>query len=373
MKVAIIHEMLIKLGWAENVVLDILEIFPEADLYTLIYDEEKVWRLFPKDRVQPTPKITQRAYNITKNQRFCLPFMAKAIESLDLSSYDLVIASSSWFAHWCITKPETCFVVYYHSPARYLWDYTFEHRKDMNYRSFFKKPLLMFLSIIFQKLRIWDYLAGQRHDVAIAASKQVQQRIAKYYRRESELIYPWVYVDDFEIWEKMLKDRDHYVILSALTEFKKVDVSVKAFTKMWYKLVIVWEWAQRAYLESIAWENIKFVWYKNHDELKEIYKEARWFIMSWRDDFWIAPIEAMAAWVPVFALNKGWLVETNIKWLSGDFFEDSEGWDFIERFEAFHEDIDEGRYDRIKIRNHALTFRKERFHEELKELLSRYI
>ncbi|EKE29658.1 MAG: glycosyl transferase group 1 [uncultured bacterium (gcode 4)] len=373
MKVAVIHEMLIKLWGAENVTLDILEMFPDADLYTLIYDEKKVWSKFPPSRIKHVPKITQRVYNLIKNQRFTLPFMARAIESIDFSSYDLVIASSSAFAHWCITKPETCFVAYYHSPSRYIWDYTFEHRRDMNYRSLFKKPLLLFLSIVFQKLRIWDYLAWQRHDVAIAASKQVQQRIAKYYRRESELVYPGVYVNDFEIGENPLKERDHYVILSALTEFKKVDVSVKAFTKMWHKLKIVGEWAQRSYLESIAWPNIEFVWYKDHEKLKEIYKEARGFIMSWRDDYGIAPIEAMAAWMPVFALNQGWLVETNVAWLSWEFFDDPEGKDFIPKFERFHADIEEGKFDRIKIRNHALKFRKERFIAEFRQTLDKYL
>lgn len=370
MKVAVVHEMLIKLWWAENVVLDILDIFPEADLFTLIYDEKKVWRLFPKSRIKHVPKTTQRVYNITKNQRFCLPFMAKAVESLDLSDYDLVIASSSWFAHWCITKPETCFIVYYHSPARYLWDWTFEHRKDMNYKKLFKVPLLLFLSVVFHKLRIWDYQAWQRHDIAIAASKQVLWRIKKYYKRDAQVIYPAVWTEKFEIWEAPLKDRQYYVITSALTEFKKVDIAVKAFNEILLPLKIIWDWDQLEPLRNMASPNIEFLWRKWHDEIREIYKNARWFIMCWRDDFWIAPIEAMSAWIPVFALNQWGLTETNIEYLTWEFFDDPSWSDFIKKFLEFNENIEQWKYDRIKINMHAKKFNKERFEKEFSDMIN---
>lgn len=373
MKVAVVHEMLIKLGWAENVVSDILEIFPDADLFTLIYDENKVGSVFPKERIKYVPKITQRIYNLFKKQRFCLPYMARAVESIDLSEYDLVIASSSGFAHGCITKPETCFVVYYHSPARYLWDYTFENRKNLNYKSWFKKPLNIFLAILFNKLRIWDYLAGQRHDVAIAASKQVQARISKYYRRWSELIYPSVYTDLFTIWEPKLKDRQYYVIVSALTEFKKIDLAVRAFNELWLPLIIMWDWDQKDYLESIAKPNIKSLWYCNKEQINEYHQNARAFILAWREDFWIAPIEAMAAWVPVFWLREWWLTETSIEFITWEFFDKDDVSDFIKKFRRFHDNIEDDKYDRIKIRDHALTFSKEIFIENMQNILNKYL
>jgi len=361
--------MLIKLGWAENVVDDILSLYPEADLFTLIYNEDKVKKLFPASRIKKVPSLTQFIYKLTKNQRFCLPFMARAVESLDLSSYDLVISSSSGFAHGAITKPETLFVVYYHSPARYLWDWTFEGRKDMNYSPFFKKIILAFLGYIFHNLRIWDYMASQRHDVAIAASKQIQLRISKYYKRPSDVIYPSVYTDEFEIWERVLKDRFYYVITSALTEFKRVDILVNAFNVLGYKLIIIWTGAQEAYLKSIAKENIEFVGYRHTFEINEYYKNAKWFILPGREDFWIAPIEAMAAGIPVFWLKEWWLTETSVEWLSWEFFDDREWLDFIEKFEQFHSNIESGKYDRIKIRNHALKFNKARFLQEFQDLV----
>ncbi len=117
-KIAIIHDLLVKLWWAEKVLEKLMEMYPKADLFTLIYDEKKVWKVFPKTKIKQVPNITQNIYELTKSQRFCLPFMSRWVESLDLSQYDIVIASNSAFIHWALTKPETKFIVDYHTPAR---------------------------------------------------------------------------------------------------------------------------------------------------------------------------------------------------------------------------------------------------------------
>ncbi|MDD2487553.1 MAG: glycosyltransferase [Candidatus Gracilibacteria bacterium] len=371
MKVAVVHEMLIKMGGAENVVKDILDLYPEADLYTLIYDENKVSKMFPASRIKQVAKLTQFMYKLTKNQRFCLPFMARAVESLDLSEYDLVIASSSGFAHGCITKPETLFVVYYHSPARYLWDWTFEYRRDITYPKIIKKIVNFFLGLLFFSLRKWDYQAGQRHDIALAASKQVAQRISKYYRRGAQVVYPSVYSDIFSIGDKKLKEREYYMIVSALTEFKKVDIAVRAFNNLGYRFIIIGDGYHKAYLESIAASNIEFAGYRHWEESNEYYKNARGAIMPGKDDFGITPLEAMCAGVPVFGLGQGGLTETSISGLSGEFFDDPDGSDFVAKFKVFHNNIENDRYDRIKIRDHALKFRKERFLEELNDIVNK--
>jgi len=370
MKVAVVHEMLVKMGGAENVVLDILEMFPDADFFTLIYNESKVGHFFPKERVKNVPAITQIPFRITRNQRFSLPFMKYGVESLDLSEYDLVITSSSGFAHGVITKPEALHVVYYHSPARYLWDVTHEHRKDIHFLAFFKKILLFFLAYIFTSLRTWDFAASYRHDLAIAASKQVRDRIRKYYKRDARVIYPSVYVEKFFVGPSRIESREYYVIASALTEFKKIDVAVRAFNEMGYPLIIIGDGAQKTYLESIAKKNITFVGYKRWEQINEYYQNARGFILAGREDFGIAPIEAMAAGLPVFGLGEGGLTESSIDGLSGAFFADKDGQDFIEKFEQFHQDISEGKYSPDLIRDHAIQFRKERFQEELYQAIN---
>lgn len=374
MKVAIVHEMLIKRWWAENVVKDILDIFPEADIYTSMYNKEIMWDMFLehyKNNKLKVAKTTQIIYNFFKKQRLALPFMAKAFESFDLREYDLVISSSSWFAHWVITKPETKYVVYYHSPARYLWDWTNEFKAYSWFKTWIKSFLFNILAL---KLRRWDYLASKRSDLKLAASTQVKTRINKYYKEKSKVCYPWVYTDKFKIWKSDLKNRKYYIITSALTEFKELENAIYWFnifseTHKNLKLKIVWDWNNSKYinfLHNIAWENIEFLWYKSHSEIRELYKNAKWFIMSWRDDFWISPIEAMSAWLPVFALNKWWLLETNIDWITWRFFsEDLKDLksknNFVTNFLNFNSEIDNWFFNKTKIREHSLKFSVENF------------
>lgn len=360
MKVAILHEMLVKFWWAEKVVETFLDIFPDADLFTLIYDEEKVWKFFPKNRIKKVPSITQKIYNITKNQRFCLPFMSMWVEELDFSEYDLVLASSSGFAHWAITKPETKFIVYYHSPARYLWDWTNENKRDIGYSKWVKSLIINYL---FLKIRQWDLQASFRSDLSLANSKNVQNRIKKYYKKESFVLFPPVETHRFEIKENW----DYYIIISALTEFKKIDIAIKSFNKMSdKKLKIVWWWPLEKSLKSmINSDNIELVWPKYWDDLKDLLENSKWLIFPWEEDFWIVPVEAMACWKPVFAYRWWWLLETVIDWKTWRFFEDKTWLDFVEKFEEFDREVCSDFFDKAFIRQHSMSFSKEKFKEKL--------
>ena len=173
MKIAILHEMLIKLGWAEKVVESIMNIFPEADIYTLIYDEKKVGKIFPSSQIHPScaKLASQRIYNLTKKQRMCLPFMKSSVESLDFSGYDRVIVSSSWFAHGLKSWSNTKTIIYYHAPARYMWDWTHEYRKEIGMNTGVKWYLY---GNYMKKLRVWDYYAAQNNDVLLANSITTQ-------------------------------------------------------------------------------------------------------------------------------------------------------------------------------------------------------
>ncbi|MBP8016757.1 glycosyltransferase [Candidatus Gracilibacteria bacterium] len=376
MKIAIIHEMLVKLGGAENVAEDLLKIFPEADFFTLIYDKKIAESRFPKSRIKKIPSITQLIYNITGKQYLCLPFMKYAIESLDLGEYDLVISSSSGFAHGCITKPETLHVVYYHTPARFLWDWTHNYAKEMRGKKTIKSILFhianfTILKALFSSLRKWDYIAGQRNDIAIAASNQVKDRIKKYYRRNSVVIYPPVNIKEFDIGDKPLNERKYYMMTSILTAFKRVDLAIRAFNDLGYELIVIGNGDQLNYLKSIAKENIKFLGFLGHLEQNEYYKNCRGAIMPGRDDFGIIPVEAMSAGVPMFGLRAGGLTETSIEGLTGEFFDYDDINEFKRKFEIFHKNIENKKYDRIKIRDHTKKFNKDRFIEEIKTLINK--
>lgn len=234
--------------------------YPQADIFTLIYDEEKVGKDFPKSKIKYIPKRTQFIYNLTKNQRFCLPFMSAGVESMDLSEYDVVIVSNSAFAHGVITKPETKTIIYYHTPARYMWDRTNEYKREIGWNSGIK---LFILNWMLKSLRMWDFAASQRHDITLANSQNVVKRLKKYYKLDAEVIYPNVEVERFnkkitQIYSTPVKD--YYIIISALTEFKKIDTSIKAFNAMPDKnLIIVGAGNYREELEKISQKNIYFI------------------------------------------------------------------------------------------------------------------
>lgn len=379
MKVAILHEMLIKLGGAEKVVENFMKLFPDATIFTLIYDEKKCGKVFPREKISPQvwKSKTQKRYNLFKKQRFCLALMAISVENFDFSEYDLVICSSSWFAHWAITKPETKFVVYCHSPARYMWDWTNEYKRDLGLNSWWKKYFLKpFIERTFYKNRQWDLMASSRADLIIANSKNTSNRIKKYYRRESKILYPPVETQRFaKILEKNNFERPfekYYIIISALTEFKKIEIAISWFNKLEENLLIIWAGDFRENLEKLTKkENIKFAWAKYDDELVFLVQNSSGLIFPWEEDFGIVPIEVMSAWKPVFAYKGWWLLETNIEWVTWSFFEDKSWKDFIEKFEIFHKNNLKNIYTRENCINQAKNFSQEIFEKNFLELISK--
>ena len=379
MKVAILHEMLIKLGGAEKVVENFMKLFPDATIFTLIYDEKKCGKVFPREKISPQvwKSKTQKRYNLFKKQRFCLALMAISVENFDFSEYDLVICSSSWFAHWAITKPETKFVVYCHSPARYMWDWTNEYKRDLGLNSWWKKYFLKpFIERTFYKNRQWDLMASSRADLIIANSKNTSNRIKKYYRRESKILYPPVETQRFaKILEKNNFEKPfekYYIIISALTEFKKIEIAISWFNKLEENLLIIWAGDFRENLEKLTKkENIKFTWAKYDDELVFLVQNSSGLIFPWEEDFGIVPIEVMSAWKPVFAYKGWWLLETNIEWVTWSFFEDKSWKDFIEKFEIFHKNNLKNIYTKENCINQAKNFSQEIFEKRFLELINK--
>ena len=361
MKIAIVHEMLIKLWGAEKVVENWTALYPQADIFTLIYDEKKVGDVFPKTKIQPQTHTltTQKVYKLFWKQRLCLPFMAQSIEQLDLSTYDVVLVSSSGFAHGIITKPETRTIIYYHSPGRYMWDWTNEYKKDIGAQKGIKGYLLNSLLL---KLRQWDYMASQRNNIIMANSRNTAERIKKYYRLEAPVIYPPVETKRFA--KKVTADytspyKKYYIIISALSEFKRLDIAITWFASLSdVNLVIVGDGNLRKTLEkqTNGAANISFVGKKYGDELVSLVQNSLWLIFPWEEDFWIVPIEVMAAGKSVFALHKWGLTESVIAGKTGDFFYKSNGQDFLECFKLFHKNVLKWKYSSSACKKQAQKF-----------------
>lgn len=384
MKIAILHEMLVKLWGAEKVVKKLLDIFPEADLYTLIYDEKKVGEVFPKKygkgKEIRTPWAPQFIYEVLKNQRFCLPFMAKAVESLDFSKYDVLLISSSAFAHGALTKPETKTIIYYHSPARYLWDWTNEYKKDIGWERWWKWWILWKL---FMSLREWDFIASQRGSFALANSQNVRARIHKYYRKDAQVLYPPVEIDrfqsdipkkTFEALEKKYKitSKSYFIILWALTEFKKVDIALKGFQELKeLSLVIIGDGPLKKKYEEQTKnnKNIVFTGSLYWAELVAMVQNAKALIFPGEEDFWIVPIEAMGAGIPVFAYKAGGLQESVIEGVTWMFFSHKEGKDFSRLLKDFNLKIDAKKFESETIKNHARQFDEKKFEQEIRNLI----
>ena len=370
MKIAIIHDLLVKLWGAEKVIEKLLEMYPKADLFPLIYDEQKVGSVFPRQKIKYIPGITQNIYHLFKNQRLCLPFMSAGVESIDLSEYDVVIASNSAFVHGAITKPETKFIVYYHTPARYMWDRTNEYKKEIGWDTGIK---LFILNWMLKNLRIWDFQASQRHDITLANSSNVAKRLKKYYGLDAKIIYPNVDVERFRKEVKIdvpLPVKEYYIIISALTEFKRVDVSIKAFAQMQDKnLVIVWNGNYRETLEKFSSQNVHFTGPKYWDELVALLQNSSWLIFSGEEDFGIVPIEAFGAGKPVFAYKGWWLAETMLEWVTGEFFEDKNGWDFVEKFKIFDENVRSWKYNAGAIQEVAEKYSEDEFEKQIREVV----
>jgi glycosyltransferase involved in cell wall biosynthesis len=359
LKVAFVHDFLLRLGGAERVLKSLMELYPDAPVYTLLYDEKKVGSMFPRERVR-TSYLQKFPRFIPGMHKFLFPFMPGAIEHFDFSEFDVVVSSSSAYAHGVVTNLETKHICYYHSPMRYAWDYTHPYLKE-------QKLGLIGESIVGRLLhtvRIWDFLASKRVDLALANSKTVQNRIQKYYRRESILIHPPV---DIERFEPHKKNEGYFLIVSQLTPYKRIDLAVELFNRVGKRLVIIGTGPEAARLKSLAANNVDFLGFKSDEVVKEYLENCRAFIFPGEEDFGIAPVEAMACGKPVLAYRKGGLTETVLEGVTGEYFEDPT----VDSMEAGLTQllIHEKGYSAEKIAKHAEQFSEKNFQKKMQEII----
>ena len=307
-RVALIHDWLPLIGGAERVLQELTNIFPQADIFTL-FDF-----LTPKQKEIFNVKNIYSSYlnklpYVKKYYRHLLGFCPQAIESFDLTEYDLVISSSASVAKGVITRPNQVHIAYVHSPARYAWDLTHQYLKQSNLDNGLKGYLAQ---RILSNFRIWDMRTANGVDYFISNSNYITKRIYKTYRREAQTIYPPINVDFFEFSDKK---EDFYLTASRFVPYKRVDLIANAFAKMPHKkLIIIGDGPDYQKIKTICLNapNITLLGYQDTPILKNYMQRARAFVFAAEEDFGIIPVEAQACGTPVIAYGAGGTLETVI-------------------------------------------------------------
>lgn len=367
LKIAIVYDRVNKFGGAERVLSVLHEMFPNAPLYTSVYNERTAsWAHdFKKIHTSFLQKIP-----ILKNYHELMGWlMPIAFEQFNFNQYDLVISVTSEAAKGIITGTNTFHVCYCLTPTRYLWS---------GYEEYFNNIILRFFSrLVVNYLKWWDKVASQRPDEIIAISTEIQRRIKKYYDRDSEIIFPPVNLrlrkksflrgPRSESASQNFFDEGYFLYVGRLVGYKKVDLLIDTFNELDLPLVIIGEGSQKKWLKIKAKKNIKFIDHVSDEKLDIYYQKARAFLMPQDEDFGITSIEAQSFGVPVIAYKKGGALDTVIDGVTGIFFEQQTKEDLKKAIAKF----DTIAIDRRYLITNAKRFSKDRFKRQLQRSLIR--
>ncbi len=361
MKVAIIHDFLREYGGAERVVEVLHEMFPQAPVFVAFYDEKslgKHWQRFKDWDLRQTwfAKIPLHK-KLYSPLRFLAP---QAFSSLDLSDYDVVISSSNAFMAKAVKVPNGTHFCYCHTPPRSLYGYSTMSNWDKNFLIKWGGELIN------HYMRVKDWQVAQEVDEFLANSQETQQRIKKFYRRESTVVYPPVQVDKIRQYLKPKQKRDYYFYINRLGLQKHPDLAVQACTELNLPLKVAGTGPLLGDLKKMAGETIEFLGFVSDDELYDLYAGAKALIYPVEDeDFGMVPIEAMAAGTPVIAHKSGGPQETVIAGETGLFLQSFDK----EELKAVLKSFDQQSWDRQLISQKMEKYSVEAFKQKINDLI----
>lgn len=358
-RVAIIHEWLVNYAGSERVLAEILQLFPQADLYLLVDFLPQGERDFLGDRAIYSSFVQHLPFAAKSFRRY-LPLMPLAVEQFDLSGYDLIISSSHAVAKGVITGPDQLHISYIHSPMRYAWDLQHQYLREAKLERGLKSWLTRWL---LHRLRQWDRYSVVGVDCLVANSHFIRRRIAKVYGRDAQVIYPPVDVEGFQPSDRPREN--FYLTAARFVPYKKVDLIVSAFAQMPDRpLVVVGEGESAARLQQLATPNIQFLPYQPPAQLKALMQRCRAFVFAAIEDFGITLVEAQACGTPVIALGQGGAKET-VTPTTGVLFARQDVSSLIEAVEGFEQLA----FDPQVIRGHALQFSTQVFRRQFENLV----
>lgn len=349
LKVALVHDWLVGRGGGERVLYDIHTLFPDAPIYTLVYDQDKAPEWCKECDIRTT--YIQKWPGAKSHHKLLLSFMPKAWEALDLTEYDLVISCCAACCKGVITRPDALHVCYSFSPTRYVWDLYYDYLENTNaIKRFFMKRMI-------HKVRLWDFQAAQRVDHFAADSNFVGSRIKKYYRRDFTTIYPGTRINEYPITE--MPD-DYYLVVARFVRYKRVDLAIEACNQLKKKLVVIGSGGEEEErLKKLAGDTVEFLGRVSDEEMERYYSRAKAFLFPGIEDYGITPVEAMSAGVPVLAFGKGGALETVQDGKTGLYFHDQTVSGLVHCIEEFERNG--VAYSRQQIHDYSLNFSDEIF------------
>lgn len=355
MKIVLVHDWLNQRGGAEDVLEQLVDLFPGAPVYTSIYQRDAMPDAYRAWDIRTT--WLDRLPLIHKRHQPFLPLYPLAWGRVGLSAYDLVISNKSGFCHGVRTGPCTTHICYCLTPTRYVWDFdTYVQGERI------PAPARLILRPLVSRLKRWDRAAADRVDHFIAISSEVQARIKRYYGRDSAIIYPPVRTRMFAPSPDV---GDYYLSLGRLVPYKRVDLAVQACTRLGLPLLVAGSGRDRARLEAMAGPTVQFLGRVPDADLPGLFARARAFILPGREDFAITPVQAQAAGRPVIALRGGGALDTVVEGETGVFFEEPA----VESLMAALERFDAAAFEPARAVENARRFDVEVFRREMVEYI----
>lgn len=360
MKVALIHDWLNGMRGGEKVLEGLCDLYPDAPIYTLLYEPEKC-----SDKIKQHQVVTSFIQNLPwarKYYRHYLPLFPTAIEQFDLRGFDLVISTSHCVAKGVLVPPGTLHLCYCHTPMRYAWEQYHEYFPS-DQLSWWQRKII---PLAMTALRQWDVVASNRVDQFIANSRHVAKRIKKYYHREALVVHPPVAGQRFSIASET---EDYYLVVSAMVPYKRLDRAIRAFNHLKKRLLVVGSGPELKKLKKLAGPTVTFESHCSEEHLTHLYERCRAFIFPGEEDFGITPLEAMAAGRPVIAYGVGGALETVVPNRTGLFFYEPTA----EALAAAVQEAETVTWQSQAIRDHALTFDYDHFKKNLQSVIKQQV